>query len=159
VAPVISNPAAGYASPLDRLGFGVLVGCMARSTLLSVPPAPTSFYMAQGDGGPPSIWVVRSRSGRVCEGKTRLGSGSDQQEIKLTLAVDKKQWYTIGRTCQNLSLAWVMNLQDNDGNTALHLAVKAGSIRISALLAANRKVDFEHNRCGRGANSSRYSAQ
>jgi hypothetical protein len=54
-----SSPAAGYASPLDQLGFGVLVGCTARSTLLSVPPAPTSFYMVQGDRGPPAIWAGR----------------------------------------------------------------------------------------------------
>jgi hypothetical protein len=51
-----------------------LVGCTARSTWLSVPPAPTSFYMAQGDGGPPAIWAGHPRSGRVCEGKARLGS-------------------------------------------------------------------------------------
>jgi ankyrin repeat protein len=47
--------------------------------------------------------------------------------------------------CQNPTLAWVMNLQDNDGNTALHLAVKTGMLRSSsALLAAtaNRKVDL-----------------
>jgi hypothetical protein len=72
--PVVSSPAAGCASPLDRLGFGVLVGCTTRSTWLSVPSAPTSFYMAQGDGGPPVIWAGRPRSGRVCEGKARLGS-------------------------------------------------------------------------------------
>jgi hypothetical protein len=35
---------------------------------------PTSFYMAQDDGGPPAIWAGCPRSGRVCEGKTRLGS-------------------------------------------------------------------------------------
>jgi hypothetical protein len=52
----------------------VLVGCTTRSTSLSVPPAPTSFYMAQGDGGPPAIWAGRPRSGRICEGKARLGS-------------------------------------------------------------------------------------
>jgi hypothetical protein len=35
---------------------------------------PTFFYVAQGDGGPPAIWAGHPRSGRVCEGKTRLGS-------------------------------------------------------------------------------------
>jgi hypothetical protein len=71
VVPVVRSPAAGYASPLDRLGFKVSVGCMTRSTSLSVPPAPTSFYMAQGDGGPPAIWTGRPH---VCEGKARLRS-------------------------------------------------------------------------------------
>jgi hypothetical protein len=71
---VVSSPTTGCASPLDQLGFRVLVGCTAQSTWLSVPPAPTSFYMAQGDGGPPAIWARRPRSGRVCEGKARLRS-------------------------------------------------------------------------------------
>jgi hypothetical protein len=38
--------------------------------------------------------------------------------------------------------AWVMNIQDNDGNTALHLAVKAGSLVTFSALFANRNVDL-----------------
>jgi hypothetical protein len=79
VTPEVSSPTAGCASPLDQLGFGVSVGCTARSTWLSVLPAPTSFYMAQGDGGPPAIWARHPRSGRVCEARPNsdpLGSGS-----------------------------------------------------------------------------------
>jgi hypothetical protein len=47
---------------------------------------PTSFYVAQGDGGPPTIWTRRPRSERVCEDKARLRSIGVQvgQEIKLT---------------------------------------------------------------------------
>jgi hypothetical protein len=43
--------------------------------------------VAQGDGGPPAIWAGRPRSGRVCEGKARLGSVGVRvgQEIKLTV--------------------------------------------------------------------------
>jgi hypothetical protein len=79
VAPVVSSPAAGCASPLDRLGFGVLVVCTTRSTSLSVLPAPTSFYMAQGDGGPPAIWAGRPDQGafvRARPDSDPLGSGS-----------------------------------------------------------------------------------
>jgi hypothetical protein len=48
---------------------------------------PTSFYIVQGDGGPPAIWTGHPRSRRVCEGKSRLEfiRGPDQQEIKLTI--------------------------------------------------------------------------
>jgi hypothetical protein len=49
-------------------------GVYGTVNLVSVPPAPTSFYMVQGDGGPPAIWAGRPRSGRVCEGKARLRS-------------------------------------------------------------------------------------
>jgi ankyrin repeat protein len=46
----------------------------------------------------------------------------------LHVAVEKKKVNVIGVACKNLSLSWIMNMVDNDGNTALHLAVKAGSL-------------------------------
>jgi hypothetical protein len=60
-----------------------LVGCTARSTLLSVPPAPTSFYMAQGDrahqpsglGAPDQGAFVRARPD-----SDPLGSGSARDQ-------------------------------------------------------------------------------
>jgi ankyrin repeat protein len=52
-------------------------------------------------------------------------------------------WIRFRQKCMNLSQqAWVMNIQDNDGNTALHLAVKAGSLIMFSALFANRNVDL-----------------
>jgi hypothetical protein len=64
----------------------VLVGCTVRSTWLISAASPHLLLCAQGDGGPPAIWAGRPRSGRVCEGKARLGSVGVRvgQEIKLT---------------------------------------------------------------------------
>jgi hypothetical protein len=89
VAPVVSSPAASCASPLDRLGFEVSVGCTARSTWLISAADPTFFYVRRATG-PPAIWAGRPRSGRVCEGKARLGSVRVQvgQEIKLTVTLE-----------------------------------------------------------------------
>jgi hypothetical protein len=49
---------------------------------------PHLLLCAQSDGGPPAIWAGRPRSGRVCEGKARLGSVGVRvgQEIKLTVS-------------------------------------------------------------------------
>jgi hypothetical protein len=93
VAPVVSSPAAGCASPLDRLGFGVLVGCTAQSTLLSVPSAPTSFYMAQGDGAhqpsglgaPDQGAFVRARPDSDPLGSGSAGDQTNSLSLDLTL--------------------------------------------------------------------------
>jgi hypothetical protein len=49
-------------------------GVYSTVNLVISAAGPTSFCMAQGDGGPPAIWAGRPRSGCVCEGKARLGS-------------------------------------------------------------------------------------
>jgi ankyrin repeat protein len=76
----------------------------------------------------------------------------------LHVAVEEKMVLTVYYACMhpfvawirwfqqkgmNLSQeAWVMNIQDNDGNTALHLAVNAGGIIMFSALFANRNVDL-----------------
>jgi hypothetical protein len=83
VAPVVSNPVAGYASPLDRLGFGVLVGCTAQSILLSVPPAPPAFIWRRATGAhqpsgldaPDQVTFVRARPD---SNSLKSGSAGDQ---------------------------------------------------------------------------------
>jgi hypothetical protein len=75
----------------------------------------------------------------------------------LHVAVEKKMVWTVyyacmhplvarirfRQKCMNLSQqAWVMNIQDNDGNTALHLAVKTGGLIMFSALFANRSVDL-----------------
>ncbi|KAJ1274091.1 hypothetical protein BS78_05G036100 [Paspalum vaginatum] len=43
---------------------------------------------------------------------------------------------------RNRSLAWILNMQDNNGNTALHLAVQDGSLRMFAALFGDRNVNL-----------------
>ena len=60
----------------------------------------------------------------------------------LHVAVEKKNVRVVGYACSDRSLAWILNMQDNQGNTALHLAVKDGSLDIFCLLFGNRQVNL-----------------
>jgi len=60
----------------------------------------------------------------------------------LHVAVEKKEANVIRSACRNLSLSWIMNMVDNDGNTALHLAVEAGSLQMFCPLLANPQVNL-----------------
>ncbi|KAF6987282.1 hypothetical protein CFC21_004940 [Triticum aestivum] len=58
----------------------------------------------------------------------------------LHVAVENKRWQIVSYVCQTPTLSWILNMQDNDGNTALHLAVKAGMIRMFFQLYGNKEV-------------------
>jgi len=60
----------------------------------------------------------------------------------LHVAVGKKSVSIISGACRNLTLSWIMNMVDNDGNTALHLAVKAESIHMFSRLLGNPQVNL-----------------
>jgi ankyrin repeat protein len=60
----------------------------------------------------------------------------------LPVAVEKKEANVIRSACKNLSLSWIMNMVDNDRNTALHLAMEAGSLQIFCPLLANPQVNL-----------------
>ncbi|TVU22559.1 hypothetical protein EJB05_32268, partial [Eragrostis curvula] len=92
---------------------------------------------------------------RKCPGSAGLRDAKGR--TFLHVAVENKQWWVINHACMHpcplvaricfrqacLSpshQAWIMNMQDNDGNTALHLAVQAGSLRMFSALFGNRYV-------------------
>ncbi|TVU22515.1 hypothetical protein EJB05_32221, partial [Eragrostis curvula] len=92
---------------------------------------------------------------RKCPGSAGLRDAKGR--TFLHVAVENKQWCVINHACMNpcplvariwfrqacLSpshQAWIMNMQDNDGNTAMHLAVQAGSLRMFSALFGNRYV-------------------
>uniref|UniRef100_A0A0D9V167 PGG domain-containing protein n=1 Tax=Leersia perrieri TaxID=77586 RepID=A0A0D9V167_9ORYZ len=58
----------------------------------------------------------------------------------LHVAVEKKRCSIVEHACRIPSLEYVMNMQDSNGNTALHLAVKAGDAKTFFLLFRNRQV-------------------
>ena len=60
----------------------------------------------------------------------------------LHVAVEKKKVDVISGACRKRSLSWIMNMVDNDGNTALHLAVKAKSIHMFCPLLGNPQVNL-----------------
>ncbi|KAM3399914.1 hypothetical protein ACQJBY_005030 [Aegilops geniculata] len=58
----------------------------------------------------------------------------------LHVAIEKKRWNIVAYACKTKSLSWILNMQDNNGNTALHLCVKLGDQDIFALLLENQEV-------------------
>lgn len=61
----------------------------------------------------------------------------------LHVAVEKKRHGVVKHACRAPPLAWILNMQDKDGNTALHLAVKSGDTDIFFLLFGNRHVRMD----------------
>uniref|UniRef100_A0ACD5XH31 Uncharacterized protein n=1 Tax=Avena sativa TaxID=4498 RepID=A0ACD5XH31_AVESA len=61
----------------------------------------------------------------------------------LHVAAEKRQkWTVIFTACMYQSLSWILNMQDNDGNTVLHITVQAESLIMFWALFANRQVDL-----------------
>ncbi|KAF7067230.1 hypothetical protein CFC21_073145 [Triticum aestivum] len=58
----------------------------------------------------------------------------------LHVAVDKEEFDIVSYVCRTPSLAWILNMQDNDGNTALHLAIEARNFKIFCALFGSRRV-------------------
>ncbi|CAD6256995.1 unnamed protein product [Miscanthus lutarioriparius] len=70
------------------------------------------------------------------------GLCDDKGRTFLHVAVENKEVIVIRNACRNLSLSWIMNMVDNDGNTALHLALEAGSFRMFCSLLGNPQVNL-----------------
>ncbi|XP_047052010.1 ankyrin repeat-containing protein At2g01680-like [Lolium rigidum] len=60
----------------------------------------------------------------------------------LHVAVEKARPEIVSFACGNQSLAWILNIQDNDGNTALHLAIQSVSLKMFCALFGNRDVNL-----------------
>ncbi|CAL5088988.1 unnamed protein product [Urochloa decumbens] len=60
----------------------------------------------------------------------------------LHVAVEKKMMHVVSYACTKGSLTWILNMQDNVGNTALHLAVQAGSLRLFSALLGKQEVNL-----------------
>ncbi|KAM3245532.1 hypothetical protein ACQJBY_056705 [Aegilops geniculata] len=58
----------------------------------------------------------------------------------LHVAVDRMKIGIVDYACRNISLSWILNIQVKDGNTALHIAVRKGSVRMFCSLLGNRHV-------------------
>ncbi|XP_048562486.1 ankyrin repeat-containing protein At5g02620-like isoform X1 [Triticum urartu] len=60
----------------------------------------------------------------------------------LHVAVMERNLTIVSFVCRTPTLAWILNMQDNDGNTALHLAVQAGKLRMFCSLYGNKEVQL-----------------
>lgn len=60
----------------------------------------------------------------------------------LHVAVENNRRHVVSHACKAQQLSCIWNMQDNDGNTALHLAVKLGFLDIFCSLLQNLKVQL-----------------
>uniref|UniRef100_A0A0D9XCK9 PGG domain-containing protein n=1 Tax=Leersia perrieri TaxID=77586 RepID=A0A0D9XCK9_9ORYZ len=58
----------------------------------------------------------------------------------LHVAVERKRLNVVKFACRNTDLSWILNMQDSDGNTALHLVIQAGDLGIFGCLMGNQQV-------------------
>ena len=58
----------------------------------------------------------------------------------LHVAAGKTKVGIVSFVCRNRLLSSILNMQDNDGNTALHLAIQAGSLRMFCALLGNQQI-------------------
>ncbi|TVU49812.1 hypothetical protein EJB05_01149, partial [Eragrostis curvula] len=58
----------------------------------------------------------------------------------LHIAAEKEGWKIVTFACRTPSLAWILNMQDTDGNTALHVTVQTGCLRSFCSLLGNPRV-------------------
>ncbi|CAL5093320.1 unnamed protein product [Urochloa decumbens] len=58
----------------------------------------------------------------------------------LHVAVEKRRWEIVSFVCQTPSVEWILNMQDKNGNTALHLAIKRNMLKTCYALLGNKKV-------------------
>lgn len=77
-----------------------------------------------------------------------IGSRDNQGRSFLHTAVQNKSSSVVGYACRESSFASIMNAQDNDGNTALHLAVDVGDVSGFCTLLRNPEVllDIRNNK-------------
>ncbi|KAI5004851.1 hypothetical protein ZWY2020_032094 [Hordeum vulgare] len=106
-------------------------------------PAPV--YQADNKGSFP-IHIAASLGAKSTIGiilekcPSSAGLRDAQGKTFLHIAVQYKRLKIVSFACRTPSLAWILNMKDNDGNTAMHLAVKVGWLRIFASLYGNKEV-------------------
>jgi len=113
--------------------------------LLLLQTNPSSAYQPDAVGSFPihvAAAVGASRTVSTLIGMSPDGAGLRDANGRtfLHVAVEKKRCNVVKQACR---IPWILNMQDNDGNTALHLAVKAAQRDTFFHLFGNRQVRID----------------
>ncbi|KAF7092282.1 hypothetical protein CFC21_094781 [Triticum aestivum] len=106
---------------------------------------PDALYQMDNDGSFP-IHVAASVGSRITinvflqKSPSCAGLRDARGRTFLHVAVDEMKIWPVWSACRNQSLSWILNMQDNGGNTALHLAVQKGTLMIFCAIFGNKKV-------------------
>ncbi|XBI50626.1 hypothetical protein VPH35_114008 [Triticum aestivum] len=113
--------------------------------LLLLEANPDALYQLDNDGSFP-IHVAASVGSRITinvflqKSPSCAGLRDARGRTFLHVAVDKMKIWPVWSACRNQSLSWILNMQDNGGNTALHLAVQKGTLMIFCAIFGNKQV-------------------
>uniref|UniRef100_A0ACD5XTV7 Uncharacterized protein n=1 Tax=Avena sativa TaxID=4498 RepID=A0ACD5XTV7_AVESA len=111
-----------------------------------------ALYQADNNGFFPihvaaSVGLLRSSYGAINniflrECPDSVGLRDSKGRTFLHVAVEKERRLTVFFVRRTPSLSWILNMQDNEGNTALHLAIQAKSFRMVCALIGNKEVNL-----------------
>ncbi|XBI69401.1 hypothetical protein VPH35_048473 [Triticum aestivum] len=115
------------------------------TSILHARANPTPMYQADGQGLFPihiaaSIGVNKAIVKLLDKCPKIAGVRNMKGRTFLHVAIEKKKWNIVALACQTQSLSWILNMQDNEGNTVLHLSVMLGHQDIFFLLLENPEV-------------------
>lgn len=115
--------------------------------LLLLRANPDALYQTDSNGSFPihvtaSVGTTRAISDFLKESLSCVGLRDATGRTFLHVAVGKERMRTVRFACSNRSLSWILNMQDNKGNTAMHLAVQTGRFMMFCALFGNTRVGF-----------------
>ncbi|VAI51973.1 unnamed protein product [Triticum turgidum subsp. durum] len=111
--------------------------------LLLLKANPDALYQADNNGSfPIHVGVKPAISDFLMESPSCVGFCDARGRTVLHVAVEKGEMWRVRFACSNRSLSWILNMQDNKGNTAMHLAVQTGNFTMFCALLGNTKVDL-----------------
>uniref|UniRef100_J3MWL2 PGG domain-containing protein n=1 Tax=Oryza brachyantha TaxID=4533 RepID=J3MWL2_ORYBR len=125
-------------------------GCMWKSRSTVVPVLQENrfqLYRPDSEGSYP-IHVAASSGARqtviyfIKERPEIAGFRDSKGRTFLHVAVEKDRRDVVRHACNTRSLAWILNMQDNDGNTAIHIASQQGLMLHFSFLLMNRGVNL-----------------
>lgn len=120
-------------TPLHFAATAVLGKQKIRPQLLKANAE--ALYLPDHNGSFPihmaaSVGATRAISEFIENTPNCAGLRDARKRTFLHVAVDKMHITTVNYVCRNIALSWILNMQDRDGNTALHLAIRKGSLRM-----------------------------
>ncbi|KAF8661159.1 hypothetical protein HU200_057269 [Digitaria exilis] len=107
---------------------------------------PTALYQADNSGLFPihvaaSVGATKTIEFFLQESPNCAGLRNAKGRTFLHVAVEKRRHHIISSgVCHVPSVQWILNMQDKDGNTALHLAMERKMVKTCCDLLANEKV-------------------
>ncbi|WVZ82506.1 hypothetical protein U9M48_029760, partial [Paspalum notatum var. saurae] len=130
---------------------GLTSGPHAQQCYLVFKANTTALYQPDKDGRSPihvaasvgAVETIAMFMAKEC-GRSAAGLRDSGGRTFLHVAAEKNRAGVIRDACSrsNRSLAWILNMQDGNGNTALHLAVEAGNLEVFLALFGNRQVNL-----------------